>query len=89
MESRNAKMAVCDIKVVILNYFENFVLNPTINIKYNHIHKIFLKVFRGISYRRNTVEITLFQKYEVTYSENKTLFKEFVLKKSNVGIIHS
>ena len=55
------------LKLVIIEYFENIRLSPTINILNSHIHEICEPKFRRINYRKNTVEMTLFQKYEVFY----------------------
>ena len=54
-ESRVLKRAA---KLLILKYFENIGLSSPINI---HM------VLRRINYRRNTVEMPSFQKYEVFY----------------------
>ena len=57
-ESRVLKRAACGVKLLILKYFENIGLSSPINI---HM------VLRRINYRRNTVEMPSFQKYEVFY----------------------
>ena len=61
------------LKLVILNYFENIELNPTLRIWYDHIHKVCVMVFCRISYTSNLVRMTLFQKYKVFYSKTKRL----------------
>ena len=42
--------------------------------------KTCLKVFLNKSYRRNTVEMTLFQKYEVSCSQTKCCLKFYIEK---------
>ena len=37
--------------------------------RYGHIHKIYELVLRRVNHRKNTVEITLLQKYEVFFKE--------------------
>ena len=46
--------------------------------KCDHIHKICVKVFCCIRYRRNIVEMTLFQKYNVSYSETKRCLRVYI-----------
>ena len=58
------------LKLLILNYFESIELSPPINIEQRHIHRICVKLFRGINYTKNTVEMTLFQNYEVFVKKN-------------------
>ena len=50
------------------------------SIQYDHIHKICVKAFRHISYIRNIMEMTLFQKYEVSYSETKRYLRVCIVK---------
>ena len=62
-------MAVCSVKVgnIKVKTFENIGLNPTKNFQQGHIHKICKIVFRRINYIKNTVEMTLYQNYDVFY----------------------
>ena len=55
------------LKLLLLEYFENTELSPTIKIEHGLIHKICEMEFRRINYRNSTVEMTLFQRYEVFY----------------------
>ena len=55
------------LKLVKLSYFESIGLSPTINIQHDHIHKICEKVFRRIYYRKNTMVMAVFRKYEIFY----------------------
>ena len=74
------------LKLVILNYFENIVLNPTVSIPYDHIYKTCIKVFRHIGYRRNAVKMT-FSKNIKFFIKKQNVFSGFVLKRSYVSII--
>ena len=58
-------MAVCGVKDGNIKDFENIGPSTTITIYHGHIHKICEKVFPRKNYRKNTLEMTLFQKYEV------------------------
>ena len=58
-------MVACCVKV-IRNCFENFELDQSTSIQYDYIYKTCVKVFRHINYRRNTVEMALFRKHEVS-----------------------
>ena len=69
VESRIPQIVVCGVTLVELHYFESIGLSLTINIQHNYIHRVCEKVFRCINYRKNTVEMALFQKYEVFYKE--------------------
>ena len=52
------------LKLVILNYFENIEVTPTISIQYEDIHRICGKVFCRKIYRRNIVKM---EKIECRY----------------------
>ena len=51
------------LKLVILKYFENIELSPTINIYHGHIHKICEMEFRRINYRKSTVKMTTIRSF--------------------------
>ena len=72
MESKIPKMAVCRVKVRYIR------LSPTINIQHGHIHKIFEIVFRRINYGKNTIQMNLFQKYEV-FIKKQVIILDFAL----------
>ena len=71
-ESQKWQSAI--LKLVKLYYFESVGLSPNTNIKHDLIHKICEKVFHRINYRKNTVEMALFQK-ALFLLRNRTLFK--------------
>ena len=57
------------LKLEILNYFKKNEINVTINILCDNIHRICEMVLRRISYRGNTLEMTLFQVHKISFKE--------------------
>ena len=66
-ESRIPKMAVYGVQVGKIILFGNRWTKPDHKHQHDHIHIRSEKVCRRINYKKNTVEMALFQKYEVFY----------------------
>ena len=63
-ESGIPRMAVCGVKVGNIKVFRKHWTKSDHKELHSHIYKTYEAVFR-INYRKNTVEMTLFQKYKV------------------------